>query len=230
MWHCFEKISIFKPNTSRPANSERYLVCKHRKNSVSRIRDHLFSANRKLNQLGLDKTGNFKSRSGKDLIGLLDCPYSEEFRNHLIDSNESIAKNQIVALSKIAAFTKDPSLVETRQGSLRSECLALWEVPNESRRVAPRETPEAKFKSIMKSYSNSEIKSMVDSVLDPKGPLDVSTFEKEFESIYDWKCVFVSGEQRGFYIGSSRNTYKVSFTPDSIISIILLLLYANRLD
>lgn len=31
MYKCFAKISICKPNTSRPANSERYLVCKWKK-------------------------------------------------------------------------------------------------------------------------------------------------------------------------------------------------------
>ena len=31
MYKCFSKVSICKPNTSRPANSERYLVCKWKK-------------------------------------------------------------------------------------------------------------------------------------------------------------------------------------------------------
>lgn len=37
---CFQEISIHKPNTSRPANSERYVICKGR-NSESEIENVL---------------------------------------------------------------------------------------------------------------------------------------------------------------------------------------------
>ena len=34
---CFEKVFIYKPETSRPANSEKYLVCLYYKNNLSKI-------------------------------------------------------------------------------------------------------------------------------------------------------------------------------------------------
>ena len=34
---CFEKVFIYKPETSRPANSEKYVVCLYYKNNLSKI-------------------------------------------------------------------------------------------------------------------------------------------------------------------------------------------------
>lgn len=43
MYHCFEKITILKPNSSRPANSERYLICSKLKDNkvTDKIREYL---------------------------------------------------------------------------------------------------------------------------------------------------------------------------------------------
>ena len=35
LFNCFEKISIYKPETSRPANSEKYLICMYYKDNLS---------------------------------------------------------------------------------------------------------------------------------------------------------------------------------------------------
>ncbi|KAK2113877.1 Cap-specific mRNA (nucleoside-2'-O-)-methyltransferase 1 [Saguinus oedipus] len=47
----FERVCLFKPITSRPANSERYVVCKGLKVGIDDVRDYLFAVNIKLNQL-----------------------------------------------------------------------------------------------------------------------------------------------------------------------------------
>ncbi|ELW66103.1 Cap-specific mRNA (nucleoside-2'-O-)-methyltransferase 1 [Tupaia chinensis] len=51
LYCCFERVCLFKPITSRPANSERYVVCKGLKVGVDDVREYLFSVNMKLNQL-----------------------------------------------------------------------------------------------------------------------------------------------------------------------------------
>ncbi|GBM25579.1 Cap-specific mRNA (nucleoside-2'-O-)-methyltransferase 1, partial [Araneus ventricosus] len=45
MCMAFEKICIFKPNTSRPANSERYIICKWLKEDIKDIADYMLGAN-----------------------------------------------------------------------------------------------------------------------------------------------------------------------------------------
>lgn len=51
LYCCFERVCLFKPITSRPANSERYVVCKGLKVGIDDVRDYLFAVNIKLNQL-----------------------------------------------------------------------------------------------------------------------------------------------------------------------------------
>ncbi|XP_027732043.1 cap-specific mRNA (nucleoside-2'-O-)-methyltransferase 1 isoform X1 [Vombatus ursinus] len=42
LYTCFERVSLFKPVTSRPANSERYVVCKSLKSGIDDVREYLF--------------------------------------------------------------------------------------------------------------------------------------------------------------------------------------------
>lgn len=51
MYRAFDQVCIHKPNTSRPANSERYLVCKGLKEGAKSIRDYMFKINQKLNKV-----------------------------------------------------------------------------------------------------------------------------------------------------------------------------------
>lgn len=48
MYKCFSKISICKPNTSRPANSERYLICKNKRPNTETVQRHLFQINKEM--------------------------------------------------------------------------------------------------------------------------------------------------------------------------------------
>ena len=48
MWRSFELVTIHKPVTSRPANSERYIVCKHKKEDTEEVHEYLFEVNKKL--------------------------------------------------------------------------------------------------------------------------------------------------------------------------------------
>ena len=52
MYLAFDQVCIHKPNTSRPANSERYIVCKHKRPHTQPIRDYMSQINQRLNQLG----------------------------------------------------------------------------------------------------------------------------------------------------------------------------------
>jgi cap1 methyltransferase len=149
MHKCFSKITICKPNTSRPANSERYLVCKWKKPytdtivSIFRLfslilsqlmvpnlqQRHLFDINKEL----------WKSKESNDmdvleLVPLEVMQNDREFFDYIYNSNNLIGKNQIVGLMKIAAFCKDPDLNETRQFEIRKQCLKLWKLPDEMRK------------------------------------------------------------------------------------------------
>lgn len=51
MYTCFDRISLHKPVTSRPANSERYIVCQGARETVKDlVHDYLFEVNETLNE------------------------------------------------------------------------------------------------------------------------------------------------------------------------------------
>lgn len=130
MYKTFKQICICKPNTSRPANSERYLVCKWKKPHCDTIRRYMFDINKEL-----------WSNKDKDFDILEMVPMSiiqddQEFFEYVYNSNNLIGKNQIVGLLKIAAFCHDANLVDVRQSEIRKQCLQLWKLPDESRKKA----------------------------------------------------------------------------------------------
>lgn len=128
MYKCFRQICICKPNTSRPANSERYLVCKWKKPYTDTIQRYLFEINKEL----------YKNKNqDRDVLSLVPMSVMQDdndFMEYIYDSNNTIGKNQIVGLLKIAAYCHDSELMETKQSDIRKQCLKLWELPDENRK------------------------------------------------------------------------------------------------
>lgn len=105
LYCCFERICIFKPVTSRPANSERYVVCKGLKSGIEDVRSYLFTVNIRLNQLrNSDVDVNL-------VVPLKVIKDNQDFYNYIVQSNESHCKVQIKALAKIRAFVQDTFLI-----------------------------------------------------------------------------------------------------------------------
>lgn len=146
MYKCFKQVTIIKPNTSRPANSERYLVCKWKKSNTDTIRQHLFDVNQKM----FDNT--IAPNDVLELVPLSVLNADEEFMNYIYDSNNRIGHNQVLGLMKIAAFCKDDSLTEPRQADLKLRCLEMWKVPNQMR-ITPSKMPtETMFMKLMDKW------------------------------------------------------------------------------
>ncbi|KAK0090863.1 hypothetical protein PV325_000029 [Microctonus aethiopoides] len=144
MSRCFRQISIFKPNTSRPANSERYLICQGKLSNTDDVVAYLQHANRIL----LD---NDETTDVMQLVPLNILQENEYFYQYLKESNESLGRKQIVGLLKIAAYCENTTLTEDRQALIRSECLQYWELPDQSR-TAPRSSrPDDRLQSILGS-------------------------------------------------------------------------------
>uniref|UniRef100_A0A6J0T072 Cap-specific mRNA (nucleoside-2'-O-)-methyltransferase 1 n=1 Tax=Pogona vitticeps TaxID=103695 RepID=A0A6J0T072_9SAUR len=139
LYCCFERMSIFKPVTSRPANSERYVVCRGLKSGIDEVRDYLFAVNMKLNQLrGTDQDVNL-------VVPLEVIRGDHDFYDYMIRSNERICAGQIKALAKIRAFVQNTTLNEPRQADIRKECLRLWGIPDQARVAPSSSNPKSKF-------------------------------------------------------------------------------------
>uniref|UniRef100_A0A1A9X0A2 Cap-specific mRNA (nucleoside-2'-O-)-methyltransferase 1 n=1 Tax=Glossina brevipalpis TaxID=37001 RepID=A0A1A9X0A2_9MUSC len=174
MYNCFEEISIIKPNSSRPANSERYLICKWKKNNTNEICSHLNYINNILNQ----RTDN------KDVLEIVNfC--DEKFTTYIKNSNNFIGKNQIIGLRKIIAYYHNTHLKESKQSEFRKRCLELWNLPDKLRQ-APKNKPADNFleESLSDWYKD---KAWLNSSATELLSTDVLC--EKIESIHDWYFV-----------------------------------------
>lgn len=146
---CFERVCIFKPNTSRPANSERYLVCKSKKSGTrtQAIENHLFLVNCMLDNVDREKT-----ESTDDVIEIIPLKIirnDRPFYDYIVQSNTHLGRRQILFLSKVKEFAENASLVESQQAEMKRLCLKQWNIPDQIRKVPAKVSPFAKFKELM---------------------------------------------------------------------------------
>uniref|UniRef100_A0A914ME38 Cap-specific mRNA (nucleoside-2'-O-)-methyltransferase 1 n=1 Tax=Meloidogyne incognita TaxID=6306 RepID=A0A914ME38_MELIC len=125
MYVSFDKISIHKPITSRPGNSERYIFCENLNNfGNTKIKDYLIKINNKLE--GFDK-------EVEDILELvpneLICG-DDTFINYMRNSCEEIARRQIFYLRKYRKYASEPGVIDGDQEKLREEALKYWELPD----------------------------------------------------------------------------------------------------
>lgn len=150
MYKCFKQVSIVKPNTSRPANSERYLVCKWKKTNTDAIRQYLFDVNTFLYE---------NSNSDADIIELV--PYDVlrsdgNFFRYIYESNNEIGRYQAAALLKIAHYSKTLTLRDPQQEANKNKCLSLWNIPNQARTAGNKSHgTEQLFKELLGTWTNS---------------------------------------------------------------------------
>uniref|UniRef100_A0A7N6F616 Cap-specific mRNA (nucleoside-2'-O-)-methyltransferase 1 n=1 Tax=Anabas testudineus TaxID=64144 RepID=A0A7N6F616_ANATE len=181
LYLCFDRISLFKPVTSRPANSERYIVCRGLKPGSDAVREYMFRINLKLNKL------RNTDRDVTDVVPLSIIKEDTDFYQYMVNSNESLCAVQIKALAKIHAFVVEPTLSEPRQADIRKECLKLWGVPDKARVTPASSDPKSKFYELVK---NSDVESFQCKVT----PLNSSTLDK-LRHILDHRCIVGGGEQ-----------------------------------
>ncbi|XP_015587359.1 cap-specific mRNA (nucleoside-2'-O-)-methyltransferase 1 [Cephus cinctus] len=176
MYRCFDKICIFKPNSSRPANSERYLVCQGKKSGIEDVKEFLSHANRLLLQ-------NDKDRDVMQLVPLEELEAESTFMQYLINSNNILGRKQVTGLLKIAAFCQDTTLTEPKQADMRKQCLEYWGLPDKTRTAPNTSRPEDRLRSIIQTSTLNFLNSKSTEL----------TIENMSESIvkypYDWYCI-----------------------------------------
>lgn len=184
MYSCFKQICIVKPNTSRPANSERYLVCKWKKSDTDDIRNYMFDVNLFFHE-------NVHNNIDINEIVPIDVIKNDkQFFNYIYERNNTIGHNQIVGLLKIAHYCKNPRLRESRQQEIKTESLQMWRVPNEMRMRNPiKLSAEQLFKTLMDNrnsnwYPQREFFKSFERCLTPKTKFNDVFFDRS-----DWAFV-----------------------------------------
>eukprot|EP00040_Diaphanoeca_grandis_P026523 m.148749 g.148749 ORF g.148749 m.148749 type:complete len:786 (-) comp30618_c0_seq1:317-2674(-) len=131
MWSHFDTFALSKPHTSRPANSERYVVGKGYR-GTSAIIEHLIEANAKINRF---KAYNGGGSQTKNITGLVDRDVIDDvFLNHIRTSCILLGRKQTLCLRKLHKFLKDPNLPAENQSEIRIDCLKEWNVPNDGKK------------------------------------------------------------------------------------------------
>jgi len=113
----FDQFALIKPVTSRPANSERYVVCIGLKEERPAVIDHMFEINKLMNQ-------------NKDVREVMSfdkmCP---RFLEYVRSSNKKIASGQVVGLKELVMYIEDRNLPPRDQEQVRNKCLRMWNLP-----------------------------------------------------------------------------------------------------
>ncbi|XP_012281149.1 cap-specific mRNA (nucleoside-2'-O-)-methyltransferase 1 [Orussus abietinus] len=129
MYRCFSEVCLFKPNSSRPANSERYLICKGKRSNVEHIIDYLSRAN-EIFEMSSAKGSNL---SVIELVPKAELEKDTRFLSYVIESNESLGRRQIASLLKTITFSEDTNRIEDRQAILREASLKDWKLEDVGR-------------------------------------------------------------------------------------------------
>lgn len=210
MFRSFEQLSIHKPNTSRPANSERYIICKWKRPDCQHITKYMYNINIRLNELSKHGYG-----AGKDVISIVPMHIMKEdkaFFDFIVSSNKSLGKNQIVSLQKVITYCRDTSLEEFKQGDLRKKCLDYWNVPAEARKAPPRLNADEAFSAILSAPILNEGGKVIpiDTIYTRERELTLINMPETFDSIYNWHCAVLGNPQKSennltFFLGCGRH-------------------------
>jgi len=226
LYRSFQQVCIHKPNTSRPANSERYVVCKWKRPDTDNVSQYLHQVNKLLNDLKFDLGG--RTRSESDVVEVVPVDLlqqDKQFFDYIVRSNNEIGRAQVTGLEKIAAFYKNRNLHEKRQADVRRECLGYWNVPDQGRTRPRFEDPQSMASRLL---SNQSISQDCDNVI-----RSIDDLNKHVKSVYDWRFVVTSthpdipetkesrtfllstGRQRVYYLasGSSSSWRQLSTMP-----------------
>ncbi|KAF2902960.1 hypothetical protein ILUMI_03229 [Ignelater luminosus] len=202
MYNCFEKISILKPNTSRPANSERYLICYGLKacSQTQQIQKYLWDIASELWEL--HQVQNNLNLDVNQIVPMSIITANKEFYNYIVDSNNRIGANQIVGLLKLTAFCQNPTLIEPRQEELRVGCLKYWQIPDIPKIPLPRFTTDDLLELAVNDSSFM--------YTSPKQSCDIKQLAKLLSDIKDWYYIISGCNKKtnicNFYagVGGSR--------------------------
>ncbi|CAG8597958.1 13123_t:CDS:10, partial [Funneliformis caledonium] len=122
LYRHFEKLCIIKPLSSRPANSEKYIICRNLRESNPAIIDYLFN---------YQQIPTLPKEDINEIIDISEIKKDQGFLEYIKRKNIEIAKNQIEAIQQLMKFVDNPEMKPLNQEEYRRLCLQEWSLPNE---------------------------------------------------------------------------------------------------
>ncbi|CAG9816211.1 unnamed protein product [Phaedon cochleariae] len=185
LYKCFEKISIMKPNSSRPANSERYFICSNLRDgeAVQSIKKYLWNIVKRLWSL--------RDNSEVDVLEIVPLEIlkrDDQFYEFIRETNNRLGAKQVIALEKLAAFCRNPTLIEVRQEEIRNRSLKYWQIPDNPKIFTPQLN--------LDDFLNSVTKEPEIFHCQPKQISNIENFNLTISDAEDWHyCCMYSSEK-----------------------------------
>ena len=127
---CFERISIVKPYTSRPANSERYVAFLGLKEAKPMAVIGLLSEANDIFQK-LEDSGRNEEDDIMSVFPIEKIPPS--FGRYLTESNEKLAKQQTDGVDEFLIYAFKSDIEPLDQDDIAQRCLRHWNVPRNAK-------------------------------------------------------------------------------------------------
>ncbi|GAM23227.1 hypothetical protein SAMD00019534_064020 [Acytostelium subglobosum LB1] len=112
----FESFAICKPYTSRPLNSERYVIAKNLLVRKPEINSYMFDINDRLN-------------AGENILKIVDID-DDKFKDYIMDKSNIQCLNQIEAFGFLTKAIEDQYYYVCDQKDMVNKCLREWDIPN----------------------------------------------------------------------------------------------------
>jgi cap1 methyltransferase len=145
----FSAVSIYKPAQSRPANSERYVLCRGLRGGGAGVRlfEHLLHVNDRINELKPSWGASSLDTTGSDVLVLVprEVIYSSPVGPYLRASNDRVGVLQRRALRRLVAYMREKGSRSCDQSATRDECLAAWRLPDAPPPPPRRDSPEEAY-------------------------------------------------------------------------------------
>jgi cap1 methyltransferase len=189
----FRKVSIFKPLTSRPANSERYFVCHDIIDckEARRLGEHL------LNVLELMKEMEPTELEISHIVPLDVINADKEFVEYMTRLNEFFAEKQVRSLQKIADYVRHPTLETEDQSTISEKCLKMWDIPLN---IPPKAIFEKPFDFFARALREAKLK--------PETPQRLYLHESNeiFKQVEEWTVLPDYGGHPGWLASCGRGS------------------------
>ncbi|XP_072399860.1 cap-specific mRNA (nucleoside-2'-O-)-methyltransferase 1 isoform X1 [Diabrotica undecimpunctata] len=202
MFKCFEKVAILKPNSSRPANSERYFICSNLN------RDHFYERVKRYFWFIVRRLWEIKDNNNIDVLEIVPLHIlkgDKYFYNYIVNSNNTLAVRQTTGLKKLAAFCQNPTLVECRQEEYRRKCLEFWNLPDKSKTALPQLSALQLVNLVL---DKPEIL-----LVQPRRVDHIEAFNELISDVEDWYYFPLYSSQKtnncNFYAGVSGKVYRL---------------------
>ncbi|XP_052769831.1 cap-specific mRNA (nucleoside-2'-O-)-methyltransferase 1-like [Mya arenaria] len=194
MYRIFDKVSIFKPVTSRPANSERYIICQGLRPDKEPVQQYFHEINVDLNHY----LSTFSKEDINEIVPHSLLQNDGPFFEYIYNSNDNLGELQIIGLKKIRAFTQNTNLMDTRQSDVRDKLLEIWKVDNKVRVAPPKKSPQEKCEELLKN-EDSYFSHVTEQ-------LSLENL-RSIKSVYDYRCMVTGSlpDKRFYLLGLGRS-------------------------